>query len=85
ASLPAGLEAPFLADYARGVARLPVIDYPKHDFSEVRAELDAIAAEADRDHPLGEYLIESAHSWGVAAQLLECLGTTAVTDYSVQL
>ncbi|KWS04910.1 hypothetical protein AZ78_2460 [Lysobacter capsici AZ78] len=85
ASWPAGLEAPFLADYARGVARLPVIDYPKHDFSDVRAELEAVANEADPDHPLGEYLIESAHSWGIAAQLLECLGTPQVTDYSVRL
>lgn len=85
ASWPAGLEAPFLADYARGVARLPVIDYPKHDFSDVRAELDAVARDSDPDHPLGEYLIESAHSWGIAAQLLECLGTRQVTDLSVQL
>ncbi|MGN7917096.1 flavohemoglobin expression-modulating QEGLA motif protein [Lysobacter antibioticus] len=85
ASWPSGLEVQFLDDYARGVALLPVIEYPKYDFSEARRELEAVAAEADPDHPLGEYLIESAHSWGIAAQLLESLGSTAVTAYSVQL
>jgi uncharacterized protein (TIGR02421 family) len=85
ASWPAGLEVQFLEDYARGTAQLPVIEYPKYDFSDTRRELEAVAAEADPDHPLGEYLIESAHSWGVAAQLLESLGSTEVTGYSVQL
>ncbi len=85
ASWPAGQEVSFLADYARGQARLPTIAYPKYDFSEVRAELEAVAAEADPDHPLGEYLVESARSWGIAARLVESLGTPAVTDYSVQL
>ncbi|MGJ7902801.1 flavohemoglobin expression-modulating QEGLA motif protein [Lysobacter sp. 1R34A] len=85
ASWPAGLEVQFLEDYARGVAQLPVIEYPKYDFSDARRELEAVAAGADPDHPLGEYLIESAHSWGVAAQLVESLGSTEVTGYSVQL
>jgi len=85
ASWPAGMEVQFLADHTRGTARPPAIIYPKYDFTEVRAELDAIAAEADPDHPLGEYLIDSARSWGIAAQLVESLGSPAVTDYSIQL
>ena len=85
ASWPAGREIDFVADYARGVARLPQIDYPRLDFSDARAELDAIAREADPGHPLGQYLIESARSWQTAARLCEVLGTPAVTDLSVQL
>lgn len=85
ASWPAGLEVQFLADYARGSAALPRIDYPQQDFSEARRELDAVAAQADPEHPLGRYLIESAHSWGVAAQLAESLGTPAVTAHSIEL
>ncbi|GAB2622745.1 flavohemoglobin expression-modulating QEGLA motif protein [Novilysobacter erysipheiresistens] len=85
ASWPAGRETDFCADYARGVARLPQIEYPRHDFSDTRNELDAIARAADPEHPLGQYLIDSARSWGVAAQLCECLGTAAVTDLSIQL
>ena len=54
ASWPAGREIDFVADYARGVARLPQIDYPRLDFSDARAELDAIAREADPGHPLGQ-------------------------------
>ncbi|WP_330970759.1 tyrosine/phenylalanine carboxypeptidase domain-containing protein, partial [Lysobacter sp. A3-1-A15] len=84
-SWPAGLETQFLADYARGVAELPRIVYPKYDFSEVRRELDAITRAADPDHPLGQYLAESAQSWSVAAELLESLGTAAVTDCSMRL
>ena len=85
ASWPAGREIDFVADYARGVARLPQIDYPRLDFSDARAELDASAREADPGHPLGQYLIESARSWQTAARLCEVLGTPAVTELSVQL
>ena len=52
-----------------------MIDYPKFDFTDARRELDAIAAAADPAHPLGRYLLESARSWAIAAQLLEALGT----------
>ena len=85
ASWPAGRETDFVADYARGVARLPRIEYPRHDFSAARAELDAIGREADPGHPLGQYLIDSSRSWATAARLCEALGTSAVTDLSIQL
>lgn len=85
ASWPAGLEVQFLADYARGVVKLPQVEYPKLDLAEVRSELDAIAKAADEQHPLGQYVAESARSWAVAAALCESLGTDAVTDYSIQL
>ncbi|MGQ4660960.1 tyrosine/phenylalanine carboxypeptidase domain-containing protein [Lysobacter sp. F6437] len=85
ASWPAGHEIDFVADYARGVARLPRIEYPRHDFSDARAELDEIARAADPGHPLGQYLIDSTRSWATAAQLCEALGTDAVTDLSIQL
>ncbi|HWS78421.1 MAG TPA: flavohemoglobin expression-modulating QEGLA motif protein, partial [Thermomonas sp.] len=75
----------FLAAYARGVAKLPAHQYPKHDFSEARREFEAIIAAADPAHPLGIYLVESARSWAVAAELLENLGTPRVTELSVQL
>jgi uncharacterized protein (TIGR02421 family) len=85
ASWPAELEHRFLADYARGVVKLPKVEYPKLDFSEVRAELAAIESACDAGHPLGVYVAESARSWSIAAALCESLGTQAVTGYSVQL
>ena len=84
-SWPASEQRQFLADHAQGRAKLPAHVYPKHDFSAERAEFHAIAAAADPSHPLGIYLIESAGSWDVAAQLLEALGTPLVTDLSVIL
>jgi len=44
-----------------------------------------VAAAADPDHPLGVYIAESARSWDTAAQLLESLGTAAVTTHSIAL
>jgi uncharacterized protein (TIGR02421 family) len=84
-SWPASEQQVFLANYARGAARLPAHEYPKHDFSDARREFEAIGAAADPAHPLGIYLIESARSWAVAAELLEHLGTPRVTDLSVVL
>ncbi|QDH68942.1 flavohemoglobin expression-modulating QEGLA motif protein [Marilutibacter alkalisoli] len=84
-SWPAGQETRFLDGFHAGRLVLPKIEYPRHDFGEARAELDAIASGADPDHPLGQYLQESARSWAIAAQLLESLGTPAVTTHSVAL
>ncbi|MGV8942903.1 flavohemoglobin expression-modulating QEGLA motif protein [Thermomonas sp.] len=84
-SWPASEQQQFLADYAQGRAKLPAYAYPKHDFSAERAAFESIAAAADPSHPLGIYLIESAHSWGLAAELLENLGSPKVTELSIAL
>lgn len=84
-SWPAGSEEPFLAGWRRGEPVLPRIDYARQDFADARRELDAVQREADADHPLGQYLIESARSWGIAAQLAESLGTGDVTTHSIAL
>ncbi len=84
-SWPIEMQHTFLAQWASGNASLPVVAYPRHDFSDARGEFDAILAEADHDHPLGRYLCESAQSWTIAAELLESLGTPAVTAHSIRL
>ena len=84
-SWPASEQQAFLDAHARGNARLPSHQYPKHDFSEARRTFAEVAAAADPGHPLGIYLVESARSWDLAAQLLEQLGTTQVTDLSIAL
>ena len=85
ASWPASTQAPFLDSVARGAPRLPQVDYPRHDFSAARRELEAIAAAADPAHPLGRYVRDSAASWDLAARLLEALGTQEVDALSAQL
>lgn len=85
ASWPAHVEHEFLAAEAGGTALAPRIEYPRIDFTDVRAELALVAREADSDDPLGRYLCESADSWTCAARLCEALGTAAVTEHSVHL
>ena len=85
ASWPASEQHAFLAAHAAGRPVLPAHVYPRHDFSAARRALDAVAAASDPDHPLGIYLIESAHSWGLAAELLEHLGSPRVGELSIAL
>jgi uncharacterized protein (TIGR02421 family) len=82
---PAAVEQRFLADLDRGREVLPHFEYRPPDFSAQRAELAAIAAEADIAHPLGAYLARSAASWQTAARMLEAIGTPAVTAHSIEL
>lgn len=84
-SWPAATQAPFLDSIARGNPVLPQVDYPALDFSDARRELAAIMAAADTSHPLGIYVHDSAHSWDLAARLLEALGTRAVDAFSTEL
>ena len=84
-SWPASFQQPFLDSWHAGNPQLPVVEYPKHDFSDARRELAAVAKEADATHPLGIYLRESALSWETAARMLEALGTPEVTTHSIAL
>ncbi|WP_242112573.1 flavohemoglobin expression-modulating QEGLA motif protein [Luteimonas aquatica] len=84
-SWPASAQQRFLERHAQGRDELPHVAYPKLDFSHTRHELDAIAAAADPAHPLGAYLVDSTRSWSIAAELLEALGTDAVSTHSIRL
>ncbi|WP_411833266.1 flavohemoglobin expression-modulating QEGLA motif protein [Pseudoxanthomonas mexicana] len=85
ASWPASVQQIFMDKLARGVRELPRVEYPPQDFAAARRELAAVARAADVVHPLGRYLRESARSWDIAAQLLESLGSAAVTTHSIAL
>ena len=84
-SWPASLQEPFLEGWRRGQPQLPRVEYAPQDFSAARHELDTIAAEADPAHPLGRYIAESARNWAIAAELLDAIGTPAVTAHSIRL
>lgn len=84
-SWPAHVQAEFLDGWASGQVRLPLIEYPVLDHAEVRAELDAIRAAADNDHPLGQYIQRTAESWATTTRLLDRLGSPAVTEASIEL
>lgn len=85
ASWPVEVQQRFMADHARGQLVAPQISYAVLDFSAARRELAAISDAADPTHPAGAYLVESARSWDIAAQLLESLGTRAAGAHAVSL
>ncbi|HEY9144005.1 MAG TPA: flavohemoglobin expression-modulating QEGLA motif protein [Arenimonas sp.] len=84
-SWPQHVQQDFLAAWRAGRSVLPQVRYAVPDLVDVRRELAAISDAADADEPLGLYLRRTADSWSVAAQLLEAVGTPAVTDFSVRL
>lgn len=84
-SWPASAQQRFLSDWQRGVRRLPDVRYLPPDLSAERAELIAIANEADAGHPVGDYLRRSAESWRIATDLLQSVGSAAVCEHSVRL
>ena len=84
-SWPASIEMDFVAAWKAGTARLPEITYPKFDFAETREALLGISIAAEPGHPLGDYIRRTAQSWRIATELLDAIGTPAVTEHSAHL
>ena len=82
---PASLENRLIEAYGQGRFSLPEVSYQRPDLASTRAELAAIEAAAGTDDPLGEYLMRTAESWRVAAEMLESVGTDGVTAPSIAL
>ncbi len=75
----------FLSDWRAGRARLPDIVYPKPDLAPARAELAAIRARTDPEHPLGGLLRRRIDGWTLAAELIEHAGTMTAGQRSIAL
>ena len=84
-SWPASVEMDFVAAWKAGTARLPEITYARNDFSETREALMGIMLAAEPGHPLGDYIRRTAQSWRVATELLDAVGTPAITEHSARL
>ena len=84
-SWPMSVQSVFLDNWRAGRAELPKVDYVRCDFTQTREELGAIFLEADGGHPVGDYLQRTAQSWRVATELLDAVGTPAITEHSVRL
>jgi uncharacterized protein (TIGR02421 family) len=84
-SWPASAQETFLREWRRGNAVLPKIEYARPDHSVRRAEILSIYRASDPEHPVGDYIRRSADSWRVATELLEAVGTPALTDHSITL
>ena len=82
---PVSSQEEFLSGWRVGRPVLPQIQYRKHDFSQVRAELAAIDEAVDHTHPIGRYLHLTSESWRIATRMLDVAGTHRVTAYSTRL
>jgi uncharacterized protein (TIGR02421 family) len=79
---PAALEEVFLAGWRQGRPKLPEPALSPQPHAEEIAALDAIMADLDRGHPIGEWLYKSAWSYRVAARMLEQIGGPGFTACS---
>jgi uncharacterized protein (TIGR02421 family) len=84
-SWPVPAQFEFLGAWRVGRIHMPHVEYARQDWTGVRAELDAIDARLDPNHPLGRYLKLSTESWRVATLMLDEIGTTGVTAHSIRL
>jgi uncharacterized protein (TIGR02421 family) len=84
-SWPASVQSRFLENWRAGRVALPQVDYPAMDYSRAREELESILVQADPAHPVGDYLRRTAQSWQIATELLEAVGTPAITEHSIRL
>lgn len=84
-SWPASVEERLIEEFGAGRLSIPDIRYRPPDLGETRAELEAIEAEVDEDHPIAEYLRRTAESWRIATRMLDAAGTAGVTEASIAL
>jgi uncharacterized protein (TIGR02421 family) len=75
----------FVKSWRAGKPKLPKIDYPTPDHGENVRELEKIMAETDREHPVGNYIYQTAEAYVTAAKLLAAVETARFTELSIQL
>lgn len=84
-SWPMSVQSIFLEKWHAGKPQLPEVSYARCEFSRTREELEAIFLEADATHPVGDYIQRTAQSWRIATELLDAVGTPAITEHSIRL
>ncbi|WP_092404369.1 flavohemoglobin expression-modulating QEGLA motif protein [Dokdonella immobilis] len=84
-SWPASVQERFLSQWRRGAPSLPQIDYVQPDYAAARAEILAVQAKADPQHPVGDYIRRSTESWRVATEMLDAVGSAEFCAHSIQL
>ncbi len=83
---PADAQARFLADWERGAPQLPAVTYgPAPDLAALDELHDIVEATVGIDHPLADYLGESARSYLTVGRMLQARGQPAMTELSVSV
>lgn len=80
------LQHSFIANWLRGEPSLPDVRYAKVDHSQQMVQLASIAERAAAlDHPLGNFLKDTALSYLDVARMIACMGTERMTELSVRI
>lgn len=72
----------FLESWRKKSVKMPQVTYPKFNYVEEKKTLKTIISSTSEEHPVGAYIIETAKSYQIAAQMLEGLGTSAFRECS---
>lgn len=75
----------FKKNWSVGNPQLPVINYSKRDFSKQKLALQDIISKCDTANPLQNFLVQTASSYHLGAQLIENLGKPAFCSISQQI
>lgn len=84
-SWPSSIQGDFLANWQKGVRRLPAIEYTQDRHADTIASLRTLQKQLDTGHPLGRYLHDTAGSYVAMCRLLENIGSPRMTPYSMEL
>ena len=78
------MQGVFLESWKRGKPQLPVINYEPVDYSEQARKLESIIRRAsDFEHPLSNYLKDTAKSYLDVTRLIGALGTRKMAELSI--
>lgn len=82
---PLSVQMDFLRDLKKGRSRLPKVSYSRPDFTDEKRELLRISGQCDREHPVGNFLRETAESYLRAMLMVEHAGTATLTELSKEI
>ncbi|MGQ0658614.1 MAG: flavohemoglobin expression-modulating QEGLA motif protein [Chromatiales bacterium] len=82
---PESVYEDFKRGWQSGNPRLPAVPCRAAGDPQRLVALQAIMQACDRAHPIGNYVYQTAHSYYVAARMLESVGTPAFTELAVEL
>jgi uncharacterized protein (TIGR02421 family) len=82
---PKNTQDQFIADYRLGKAKIPKIDYPKHDYSEALKKLENIIKLTNDSHPVAQYIQKTAKSYFSGHKFVESLGQPDMLKYSLEM
>lgn len=82
---PKKLQDEFLTSYNSGKKTLPKVEYPKQNFSEPLKRLEQIIKATSTEHPVAQYIHQTAKSYFSAHKLVEHLGEPEMLQHSVEI